>query len=591
MNFEKPAVLKLPIVLREIEVARAQSISPTLRRIWFRGEQLQAFSKDGRDLPPFRSEGPEDHVKFFFPSPVDGTLSLPVQADGTIDWPKDPRPVARDYTPRGYREGDEEVAFDFVLHGHGIASTWAATAEPGDRLHMAGPKASLLIPGASHFVLIADQTALPALANWLERLPETVRVEAVVWIDDEASRIALETRASANIVWIVDPSPEGEKLLDALKSLPVPDGDSFVWGAMEAGVLRKVRSHYIDTCGLDRGQIDMAAYWRRGVDDDQLLAQAFRLRELTDLQKPYAIRAAVQFRLPELVAEGVDDVAGLARRAGVDAEALSRLMPIYLECGIFKLNGNKITLGLTGDLLTSPYRRNMLSPDTAQGRMHLSAQGMAHFLKTGQSAYKATFGTAIEDDAASDATIGEGLGHDLGHMVEALTAQTLGPLATACGATIATLGTGAEAVLMSLLKLRKDVTGTAIVADWALEEAREHLNEAGFGDRAAVCQLGAQIPEVETLIICAIGERWSDAVIESVVAAQQADDTWLIEMASRPESVEIAEDAMLLDIGFGMRRGHATELAENLAEYGLEKLQTLSTRTGLRLTRFGIGPA
>ncbi|AEQ52481.1 iron-chelator utilization protein [Pelagibacterium halotolerans B2] len=440
MNFEKPAVIKLPIVLREIEVARTQMVSATLRRIWFKGEQLQGFSKDGRDLPPFRSEGPDDHVKFFFSSPVDGTLSLPVQADGTIDWPKNPRPVARDYTPRGYCQGDGEVAFDFVLHGHGIASTWAATAEQGDKLHMAGPKASLIIPQARHFVLVADQTALPALANWLERLPGTARVDAVIWIDDEASRIALETRASANIAWITDPSADGEKLLEALKSLPAPDGDSFVWGAMEASVLRKVRAYYLDTCKLDRGQIDMAAYWRRGVDDDELLAQAFRLRELTDLQKPYAIRAAVQFRLPDLVAEGVDDISVLARRAGVDAEALSRLMPVYVECGMFKLNGDKITLGLTGDLLTSPYRRNMLSSDTAQGRMHLSAQGMAHFLKTGQSGYRATFGTALEDDAASDARIGEGLGHDLGHIIEALTAQTLGPLASACGSTVTTPG-------------------------------------------------------------------------------------------------------------------------------------------------------
>src|SRR5690606_28311133 len=101
---------------------------------------------------------------FFFPS-VDGTLALPKQADGTIDWPRNPRPVARDYTPRAYRQGDKEVAFDFVLHGHGVASTWAASAKPGDRLHLAGPKASLLVPKAGHFVLIGDQTVLPALCN------------------------------------------------------------------------------------------------------------------------------------------------------------------------------------------------------------------------------------------------------------------------------------------------------------------------------------------------------------------------------------------------------------------------------------------
>src|SRR5690606_24021938 len=174
--------------------------------------------------------------KFFFPSPVDGVLSLPVQADGTIDWPRDPRPVARAYTPRGFTDGDSEVAFDFVLHGHGVASVGAAGAKPGDRLHLAGAKASLLVPDAGHFVLLADQTALPALCNWLEKLPAGTRVDALVWVDEEKSRIAIETEAEANIVWVVDPAPDGAALLDAMRGFEQPGGNSFVWGAMEACV-------------------------------------------------------------------------------------------------------------------------------------------------------------------------------------------------------------------------------------------------------------------------------------------------------------------------------------------------------------------
>ena len=586
MDYEKPAVLKLPIVLRQVEVSRTETISPTLKRIWFTGEELKGFSKDGRELPPFRSEGPEDHVKFFFPSPVDGVLSLPVQADGTIDWPKDPRPVARDYTPRGYRDGDAEVAFDFVLHGHGVASTWAATAKPGDRLHMAGPKASLMIPDADHFVLIADQTALPALCNWLEMLPAGKRVDALVWIDEEKSRFEIETAAEINIGWIVDTDPEGNALLEAMRALPRPGGSSFIWGAMEAGVLRKVRAYYIEEMRLDRGQVDMAAYWRRGIDDDQLLADAMRIKETGALEKPFLIRAAVQFRLPDLVSEGVDTIEALARRAGVNTDALARLMPAFVEMGIFKRSGERITLGLAGDLLTSPFRRTLFSESTAKGRLHLAARGLPHFLKTGESAYRATFGTSLEDDAAADGEIGDQLGHELSHMVEALTSQTLAPLATTCGSRVAVIGTGAEAIMMSLFKSRPDMTGTAMIAGWALHEAREHIEEAGLLGRADLTELGSVVPEAETLVISAIGARWTDVLIESAVAAQEASDIWLIELVARPESPELAEDAALIDAGFGLRPTDLSALIHNLAEYGLTVAETHSTRTGLRLTRF-----
>lgn len=583
MDFEKPAVLKLPIVLRELHVSRVEQVSPTLKRVWFAGEQLDAFSKDGRDLPRFRSEGPDDHVKFFFPSPVDGVLALPVQADGTIDWPKNPRPVARDYTPRGYTNGDKEVAFDFVLHGHGVASVWAETVRPGDRLHVAGPKASLLIPDAKRFILVGDQTALPAICNWLERLPAGTRADAVIWVDDLAARIDIETKADTNIEWITG---DEEAVIAATKALERPGPDCFVWGAMEAGALRKLRAHFIDECRVERGQIDLTAYWRRGVDDDLLLASAFRLKEIGDLEKPFLIRAVVQFRLADLVAEGVDSAAALAQRAGVNADALDRLMPVFVEMGIFKRSGDRITLGLAGDLLTSPYRRALFSETSAPGRLRLASRGLPHFLKTGESAYRAAFGTDIEDDAAHDSQIGDDLGHELGHMVEALTAQTLGPLASACGATVTVVGTGAEAILMSLLKTRADLTGTAMVPGWALEEAREHIEEAGLAGRADLGERGTGLPGVETLVISAIGARWTDAIIESVVAAQEGTDIWLIELVARPESAEIAEDAMLLDIGFGLRPSDIAPLAQNLAEYGLHRTETHQTRTGLRLTRF-----
>src|SRR5690606_30331756 len=152
----------------------------------------------------------------------------------------------------------------------------------------------------------------------LERLPENSTADVVIWIEQDASRIAIDTRARADIRWIVDTSTDAQAVIDAVKALPRPDADTFVWGAMESGVLRKLRAYYIEDCGLERGQIDLTAYWRRGIDDDQVLASAFRLSEMADLQIPFALRAAVEFRLAEHVAAGVGDLPTLAQRAGID---------------------------------------------------------------------------------------------------------------------------------------------------------------------------------------------------------------------------------------------------------------------------------
>jgi len=585
MDYQKPTVLRLPIVLREIEVSRVEAVSPTLQRIWFRGEQLATFSKDGRGLPPFRSEGPDDHVKFFFPSPVDGVLSLPTQADGTIDWPRNPRPVARDYTPRAYSNGDPEIAFEFVLHGHGIASTWAAQAKPGDRLHMAGPKASLLMPDARHFVLIGDQTALPAICNWLERLPENSTADVVIWIEQDASRIAIDTRARADIRWIVDTSTDAQAVIDAVKALPRPDADTFVWGAMESGVLRKLRAYYIEDCGLERGQIDLTAYWRRGIDDDQVLASAFRLSEMADLQIPFALRAAVEFRLAEHVAAGVGDLPTLAQRAGIDQAALTQVMPLFVACDVFKLSGEKLSLGLIGEMLCSPFRAGQLSRTTPHGRMLLAASGMSTFLKTGNSAYGAVFGHEMDEDARGNAEFGASLGHDLGHVIEALASGAIAPIAEACTAPLVVTGLGADAVLAGLLSARPDLTGTAILPAYALPPAAGHMEEAGLQTRATLLPDDAPAPAAGTLVITALGARWTDDTIAKAIAAHGPGSVWLIELVEAPESAELREDAMHINLAFGIRPAGGGASVD-LSAFGLALADQRSTASGLRLSRF-----
>src|SRR5690606_13801572 len=134
----------------------------------------------------------------------------------------------------------------------------------------------------------------------------------------------------------------------------------------------------------------------------------------------------------EHVAAGVADVATLAQRAGIDRAALAQVMPLLVGCDVFKLNGEKLSLGLIGEMLCSPYRAGRLSRTTPQGRMLLAASGIGHFLKTGQSAYGAVFGQEIDGDARGDAEFGAALGHDLGHVIEGLVGGAAAQIAEGC---------------------------------------------------------------------------------------------------------------------------------------------------------------
>ena len=84
----------------------------------------------------------------------------------------------REYTPRRIDLVANELDIDFVLHGDGPASTWAAQAAPGQTLDIAGPRASMVVPDLfDSYLLIGDETAIPAIG----RRPKNCLLAAGCW--------------------------------------------------------------------------------------------------------------------------------------------------------------------------------------------------------------------------------------------------------------------------------------------------------------------------------------------------------------------------------------------------------------------------
>lgn len=254
-------------VLRELEVVAVHDVTPGLRRLTLAGEALGARELDGTTLPAFTSPGFDDHVKVFVPAPGADRPVLPRQrADGLDHTTEGVRPLGKDYTPR--RVGDGTLDLEFVRHGHGQAAGWAEQVRPGDLAWIAGPTVGQAFPhDVDAFVVAGDETALPAIARFLEELPEHLPAQVVVEVAGPQEEQPLAVRDGVEVTWLHRP-PGAEpgtttQLVDAVRELSFPDGEVYAWMAGESAAARAVRTHWRADRQVPRDCLDVSGYWRR----------------------------------------------------------------------------------------------------------------------------------------------------------------------------------------------------------------------------------------------------------------------------------------------------------------------------------------
>ena len=252
-----PRRVRHELKFRTLTVVSVRDLTPTMRRIVLEGEDLDGFSSLGFD----------DHVKLFLVAPGQA-LTLPtVGPDGPV-FPE-PRPVARDYTPRAFDAANRRLTLDFVTGHGGPATEWAEAATPGAVVGVGGPRGSFIVPTAfADHVLIGDETALPAIARRLEELPTDVRALAIVEVDDAASRMPLDSAAALTVIWVERngrPRARVEALEAAMDTAlaSVDPADAYVWIAAESAVAKALRTKSL-AMGFNPKAMKAAGYWRQG---------------------------------------------------------------------------------------------------------------------------------------------------------------------------------------------------------------------------------------------------------------------------------------------------------------------------------------
>ncbi|HWG03663.1 MAG TPA: siderophore-interacting protein [Beijerinckiaceae bacterium] len=244
---------------RLLEVRRVARLTPKMVRVTLAGAELAGFVSAAHD----------DHVKVFFPQPGEEKPALPISSPNGPVYPEGvARPPSRDYTPRRYDAAAGELDIDFILHGDGPASAWAASARPGQCLGVGGPRGSFVVADDFDFyLLIGDETALPAIGRRFEELPPSARALAVIEVADQSEEQRLDSAATIETLWLHrnGAAAGATDLLDrTVADLRLPSGDIYAWAAAESKTAKRLRSLLIDQHGLCKDWVKAASYWTRG---------------------------------------------------------------------------------------------------------------------------------------------------------------------------------------------------------------------------------------------------------------------------------------------------------------------------------------
>lgn len=250
----------LELRVRAVTVERTEWITPGYRRIHFAGEALRGFD----------SKGADDHIRVLFPDAATGELQLPQPGPKGLSYAPDaPRPISREYTPVAWDPEAGTLVVDFVIHSAGVATSWAAAAEPGSIAAIGGPRGSLTIVGQPEWWLLAgDQTAIPAIRRHLAAVAPGVPVRVILSVPDESAIQEFATAAELEFSWVYQDrdAPIGDTavLERALAEVSRPEGDGFAFVAAEQSIVKPARAKIVDEWGIEPTRTVIKGYWKRG---------------------------------------------------------------------------------------------------------------------------------------------------------------------------------------------------------------------------------------------------------------------------------------------------------------------------------------
>lgn len=245
-----------------LTVDSVETLSPHMIRVIAGGPGFDSFTNN---------EYTDRYVKLFF-APHGSTLVAPYDlAEIRSTLPQDEWPIVRTYTVRWVDEAAQRLAIDFVVHGdEGIAGPWAASAQPGDRLVLAGPGGGYAPDReADWYLFVGDESALPAISAALEHLDADAKGLAIIEVSETSGIQSVTAPEGVRVHWIITGDTTLAEALDA-EEWPAGRVQAFAHGEREA--MKELRRVFAER-EVDRAQLSLSGYWARGRTEDRFQAE------------------------------------------------------------------------------------------------------------------------------------------------------------------------------------------------------------------------------------------------------------------------------------------------------------------------------
>jgi NADPH-dependent ferric siderophore reductase len=261
--------------LQAFEVVSTEQLTPHMVRVVLGSSNFDTF------VP---TKFTDSYVKLaFVADDIDvGALPQPLTMDSFADLPPEQRPPVRTITVRRVDEQARQIAVDIAVHGeHGVAGQWAATVEPGQRIHLMGPSGGYAPdPAADWHLLAGDESALPAISVALEALPESAIGKVFIEVAGPDDEIPLAAPEGVEVNWVLrggradlvpeDRAGDHAPLIEAVTTALWLPGQVhvFIHGEAQA-VMHNLRPYIRKERGVDaKWASSISGYWRRGRTED-----------------------------------------------------------------------------------------------------------------------------------------------------------------------------------------------------------------------------------------------------------------------------------------------------------------------------------
>jgi len=242
-------------------VRRVNQLSPHLTRVTLHSPAFADLAYLGSD----------QYIRLLLPTAGQQQPRLPLTDRWWPDMlamPADERPILRNYTVADLRPGGAEMDVDFVRHGDvGPATRWANRATAGDAVGVIEQGVLHEVRfDADEYLIVGDETALPAAAGVLLALPRPVTATALLEVPAPHDRRELPSLADATVRYLsrLDPHAQPGLLLpDAVRDWR-PTGNRVVaWVAGEQSMVKSVRRILV-RAGLPKADICFHGYFKFG---------------------------------------------------------------------------------------------------------------------------------------------------------------------------------------------------------------------------------------------------------------------------------------------------------------------------------------